>query len=259
MLKLLFLPGALFLLVILFRVVIPFVKTAPWKRILDNARYHRHREEMEKSDILLEKAVSKYPDRPEVYLEYYLNHSDSGNLKKRFDVILSGWTNTGDVILAFFIGSTYLEHGLFKEAAEYLDTPECRDYMLKKGITLLPELYFEQGNLERAEREFRLFYENLYNDGESFEKVLSELSPRDLITLALIRKESGDEYRAIMDYAPRTSVHSNMSWRDFLSVLQDKLKSLSPATTGITGDPGDFNRKRREYFQSRINLIESYL
>ena len=259
MLKLLFLPGALFLLVILFRVVIPQISTAPWKRLLDNARYHRHRKEMDKSDKLLEKAVLKYPERPEVYLEYFLNNSDSADLKKRFDIISAGYKKTGDPVLRFFIGSTYLEHGLFSDADRHLDNPGCREYMLSKGITLLPELYYEQGDYDKAETEFEDFYRRLYNDDRDFNELLSEMSPQDLIMIALIKKAAGEDYKTIMDFAPKTSVHSNMSWRDFLSVLHGKLNSLDPATIGIQGDAGEFNRKRREYFQSRIQLIESYL
>ena len=259
MLKLLFLPGALFLLVILFRVVIPFVSTAPWKRLLDSARYHRQRKEMFKSDRLLEKAVEKYPDQPEVYLEFYLNYSESDNLKRRFEIIKKGFEITGDTVLGFFIGSTYLEHGHYTEAEKLLTSVEIRDYMIKKGITLLPELYYEQGNYQKAEAEFELFYRELYNDDRDFSELLKEMSPQDLMMLALIRKATGGDHFSIMAYAPKTSVHSNMSWRDLLSVLQDKLKALSPAVISITGDPGEFNRRRRDYFQSRIQLIESYL
>jgi len=70
--KLLFLPGALFLLVILFRVVIPYFSVAAWKRLIDSALYHRSRGENVKSDILIDKALKKYPSQPEVYLDYFL-------------------------------------------------------------------------------------------------------------------------------------------------------------------------------------------
>lgn len=197
--------------------------------------------------------------RPEVYLDYFLNYGESEDLKKRFEIISEGYNKTNDVILAFFIGSTYLEHGKYAEAASLLESPECREYMLKKGITLLPELYYEQGDFIKAEKEFESFYRTLYNDDGEFEKILSGMSPQDLITLALIRNSSGGDHLRIMGYAPKSSIHADMSWQDLRAALQDKLKKLKPAAVGITGDPGEFNRKRREYFQSRINLIESYL
>jgi len=75
----------------------------------------------------------------------------------------------------------------------------------------------------------------------------------------LIRKSAGSDYVKIMDCASKSSIHSDMSWQDLHSALQDKLNNLKPAAVGITGDPGEFNRKRKEYFQNRINLIESYL
>ena len=259
MLKLLFLPGALFLLVILFRVVIPYISTAPWKRLIDSALYHRSRKEYDKSDMLLQKAVSKYPGQPEVYLDYFLNYGDEGNLKDRFEILMKGYQITADRVLAFFIGSTYLEHGLFTEAEKYLSTEESRKYMLETGITLLPELYYEKGDYARAEEEYVDFYSGLYKNDRNFSDTLKEMSPKDLITLALIRKASDGDYMSIMNLAPKTSVHSGMSWRDLLTSLQEKFKSLNPAVSGITGDPGDFNRKRRDYFQTRIKLIESYL
>ena len=259
MIKLLFLPGAIFLLVIFFRVVFPYISTAPWKRMLDSATYHRHREEFDKSDKFLEKAIVKYPDKPQVYLDYFLNHSDAPNLKKRFDILYSGYERTKDVILRFFIGSTYLEHGMFDKAGEFLDNPECREYMLQRGITLIPELYYELGQYEKAEQEYEAYYRELFKDERDFDKLLEELSPQDLIMLALIRREAGGNYLHVMGFAPKTSVHSDMSWRDLLSAYHDKLKNLKPAVTSITGDPGDFNKKRNQYFDKRIKLIESYL
>lgn len=258
MLKLLFLPGALFLLVIFFRVVVPYISTAPWKRMIDSALYHRTRKETEKSDALLEKALRKYPNRPEVYLEYFLNYSESQNLKNRFDVLSEGFEKTGDAVLSFFIGSTYLEHGMFSDAEKHLDSPECRDYMLNKGVTLLPQLYYEENNYPKAEEEFNLFYQNLYSL-KNVDELFNEMSPQDLIMLAIIRKKAGEDYKTVMDFAPKSSVHSDMSWQDLLSSLQDKLKKLSPAEISITGDAGEFNRRRKDYFQSRIDLIQSYL
>ncbi len=259
MLKLLFLPGALFLLVILFRVIIPFVSTAPWKRMIDSALYHRTRKETEKSDKLLEKALQKYPNRPEVYLEYFLNYSESQNLKNRFEVLSDGFRKTDDSVLCFFIGSTYLEHGMFSDAEKHLDSPKCREYMLKKGISLLPELYYEKSNYKKAEEEFILFYQDLYSVKGDLDKLLPEMSPQDLIMLAMIRKAAGGDHEAVMNNAPKSSVHSDMSWYDLLTALQEKLKKLEPAVISITGDAGEFNRRRKDYFQSRIDLIESYL
>lgn len=259
MLKLLFLPGAIFLVVILFRVIIPNLKIAPWKRMIDDAAYHRHRDNFTKSDEIIEKAIRRFPDKPQVYLDFFLNHSDSSNLKQRFEVLMDGYAKTGDTILAFFIGSTYLEHGQYDKALEYLDTDECRNYMLKKGTTLIPEIYLGKKDFKKAEEEYIAFYSELYGKKDDLSDLLSEMSPQDLVLLALIKKEAGEEYNSIMDSAPKSSVHTNMSWVDLLKAFQDKLSNLKPAKTGIDGDAGEFNRKRREYFQSRIALIQSYL
>ena len=197
--------------------------------------------------------------RPEVYLDYFLNYGESDDLKKRFDVISEGYNKTQDVTLEFFIGSIYLEHGQLSEASALLEKPECRAYMIQKGVSLLPELFFEQGDYSKAESEFESYYRTLYKDDGDFKQILSGMSPQDLIMLALIRKSSGGDHLEVMGYAPKSSIHADMSWQDLRTSLQDKLKKLKPASIGITGDPGEFNRRRKEYFQSRINLIESYL
>ena len=197
--------------------------------------------------------------QPEVYLDYFLNYSGSENLKDRFEVLKTGYEKTKDTVLCFFIASTFLEHGMLSEAEELLDTEDCRDYMLQRGITLLPQLYYEQKNYNKAEEEFESFYRKLYNDNGAFDKLLEEMSPQDLIMLALIKKDSGKNHLEIMKYAPKSSVHTDMSWQDLRSSFQEKLKNINPAEVGITGDPGEFNRRRKEYFQKRIQLIESYL
>ena len=62
-----------------------------------------------------------------------------------------------------------------------------------------------------------------------------------------------------MSLIPKSSIHVESSWQDYLDQLQNQLKNLKPAITGINGDPGEFNRRRKLYYTSRINLIESWL
>ena len=147
--SILFLPGLLFLLVILFRVIVPLLKTPGWQRLLERARYLRHKGEDEKGDNLLQNAVEKYPRQPEVYLEYFLNHSNSKDLKGRFAILQKGFEQTKNRAIAFFIGSGYLEEGMFAEASEYLEAPGCREYLLEKRIPLLPQFYYEQGDYQQ--------------------------------------------------------------------------------------------------------------
>ena len=260
MLKFLFLPGALFLGVILLRVVIPYISTSGWKRILDSARYSRFHKDFNKADRLLEKAVEKYPNQAEVYLEYFLNHSDSTNLEHRFKILNRGYEKTKDTALSFFLGSTYLEHGEFDKAIFHLNGKECRNYMKARRLTLLPQLYYEQGRYSAAEKEFIDFYSDLFGiENAEFESNLDRLSPQELLTLAMIKKESGFEYSKILNLAPKSSFHSDMSWKDLLQSLKESFNALEPAVTGIDGDPGEFNRRRKEYYSRRIRLIESYL
>lgn len=51
----------------------------------------------------------------------------------------------------------------------------------------------------------------------------------------------------------------HLSWKDYLALLKEQFEELKPAVTGIMGGAGEFNRRRREYFQERIRLVESYL
>jgi tetratricopeptide (TPR) repeat protein len=252
-------PGALFLLVIFFRVGLPYLKNPAWKHAIDNARYYRHREKPEKSDSLLEKAIEKYPDRPEVYAEYFLNHSDSANLQKRLEVLMTGYDRTGDTVLAFFIGNGYFENGDFSEARKYLNTDACREYMIHHRIPLFAQLLYEENRYDEAEKEFIAFYNTVFHDSDEGEKVLEDLSAQELALYVLILKAGKKEWRRIMGLVPRTSVHSDMGWKDYLDLLRDEFRELRPAVTGISGDPSEFNRRRAAFYKERIKLVEAYL
>ncbi|MCK5198306.1 MAG: hypothetical protein KAR21_08145 [Spirochaetales bacterium] len=255
----LFLPGAIFLLVIFFRVVLPLLKNPAWKRLIDDARYERSRENSGKSDLLLEKAIKKYASIGQVYLEYFLNYSDSSDLQKRFLLLLEGYKNTGDTVLGFFIGNTYLEEGDYINALNFLKQIEIVNYMKDKHIPLLAQLYYEEGDYNKASLEYEQFYRTVFNDKRPLNELLSEQSASDLILYSLIIHEAGGEWESVMSLIPKSSVHIESSWRDYLDQLQNQLKNLKPAITGINGDPGEFNRKRKLYYTSRINLIQSWL
>jgi len=251
-------PGGLFLLVVFFRAGLPYLKTPAWKRLIDSARYNRHMEKFEKSDEILEKALKKFPDRPEVYLEYFLNHSESTDLEKRVDVLRSGFERTGDTVLAFFLGNAHLENGDFETARRYIDTDDCRLYMIEHKIPLIAQVLYEEGRYQEAEEEFFSFYRRVFN-ASGTDDVLEDLSAQELVLYVLILKARGGDWRSVMKRIPKTSFHSDMSWKDYLSMLQDEYRSLEPATTGIKGDPSEFNRRRNEFFRERISLVESYL
>ncbi len=255
----LFLPGAIFLLVIFFRVVLPLMKNPAWKRLIDDARYERSRENFSKSDLLLEKAIKKYASIGQVYLEYFLNYSDSANLQKRFLVLLEGYKKTADTVLGFFIGNTYLEDGDYINALNFLKQDEIVSYMIDKHIPLLAQLYYEESDYNKASLEYEQFYRTVFTDERPLNEILSEQSTSELILYALIIHDSGKDWKSIMSLIPKSSVHIESSWRDYLDQLQSQLKSLKPAITGINGDPGEFNRKRKLYYTSRINLIQSWL
>ncbi|MFP4178943.1 MAG: tetratricopeptide repeat protein [Spirochaetaceae bacterium] len=252
---LLLLPGLLFLLVIFFRVVLPLIKTPGWKRAIDDANYHRHRENYEKADSILEKGVNKFTDSPEIYLEYFLYHSDNRNLKHRFEVLLKGWEKTRSPALAFFIGSAYLEDGNLKKAQEFLEMSETRTYMTEKRFPLLAQMYYEKGEYKKAEEEF---YRVMLNRETGIE-MLEDLSPDELVLLALIKRKKGEDWKKIMEGAPKSGVQVSMTWKDYLKTLTEKTRELSPAQTGIEGDPSSFNKGRKDYYNERIHIVENYL
>ncbi len=255
----LFLPGAIFLLVIFFRVVLPLIKNPAWKRLIDDARYERSKKNSEKSDLLLNKAIKKSPSTGQVYLEYFLNYSDSADLQQRFTLLLKGYKNTKDIVLGFFIGNTYLEEGEYIKALHFLEQKEIVDYMKVKHIPLLAQLYYEEGEYKKASFEYEQFYRTVFNDDRPLNELLSEQGASELILYALIRHDSGEDWKSIMSLIPKSSIHIESSWQDYLDQLQNKLKELKPALTGINGNPGEFNRKRKLYYTSRINLIQSWL
>ena len=254
--KLLYLPGLLFLLVTFFRVLLPILKTPAWKRIIDSARYERVKK---KSDKLLLKAVEKYPDQPAVYLEYYLNHSDSGDLQSRFEILKKGWEQTQDTTLSFFIGSAYLEEGELEAASKHLETAEVKDYISRKHVFLLPLLYRDQNRLKEAEEEFWDFHGVKKTNEKGKAEALSAMSAQDMIPLALILKDQSRDWRKIMASAPVKSVHSDMSWTDYRNQLEESLSQLQEARTGISGPPERFNQKRRQFYQERLSLIDEYM
>ncbi len=252
-------PGALFLLVVFFRVGLPYLKSPAWKRMIDNARYYRHRENLDKSDALLEKAVGKFPDRPEVYTEYFLNHSQSSDLKMRMAVLVAGYERTEDTVLSFFLGNALFENGDFTEARKYLDTDACREYMIHLRVPLFAQLLYEENSFNEAEIEFLSFYNAVFHESNGSERILGDLSAQELTLYVLILKALKKDWRKVMNIVPRTSVHSDMGWKDYLSLLRDEYRDLKPAVTGISGDPSEFNRRRAVFYRERIKLVETYL
>lgn len=254
--KLLYLPGLLFLLVIFFRVILPLIKQPAWKRLLDSARYERHQKNNEKSDKLLTRALHTYPDRPEVALEYYLNHSDSTDLKNRFEILKNSWEKTQSPPLAFFLGSAFLEEGDLEEAGKILTRDDVKAYMESKRIGLLVQYWYELGEYDKAEEQY---FSAFNGSGQSREKFLEGTTAMDLLPLVMIKKARGGDWKKLMDLVPRSSIHTDMSWKDCLAGLKEQKSEIKPAVTGIYGDPGNFNRRRRLFFEERIALIESYL
>lgn len=258
-LYLLFIPGALFLFVILFRVVIPIIKTPAWKRLIDSARYERLKKNNSKSDALLEKAVRKFPDLSQVYLEYFLSHSASGNIKKRFQILKTGTERAPHPSLWFFLGSAYLEEGAFSKAQEVFERDGCIKYMRNKKIPLKAELFFESRNILRAKDEYLSFYKSLSADIKTEQELIKALSARELLLYLLILKELGEDYRSVMKNIPVRSIHSDMGWKDLYEFILDEYKSLEPAEFGIYGDPERFNQRRKDYYLKRLHLIEEYI
>ncbi|MBI9102554.1 MAG: hypothetical protein JEY99_09075 [Spirochaetales bacterium] len=254
--KLLFLPGILFLFVIFFRVILPLIKTPAWKRALNSARYERVQKNMEKSDRYLTLAVNKYPNEPAVYLEYYLNHSESQDLFSRFETLHKGWELTKDTALEFFIGSVYLEEGDFEKAAAILEKPEIVDYTSSRHIFIHPLLYMDMGDYDKALEEYWKFHGvNPANEAE-IQAAISSQSAQDLLPLVMIQRSTGGPWLETMKNVPAKSMHSDMSWTDYEKQLKEQLKNLKPAKTGIFGSPERFNARRKKFYNERLDIVK---
>lgn len=256
--KLLYLPGLLFLLVIFFRVILPLLKTPGWKRSLDAARYERAKKNFP-SPIVLEKAVDKYTDQPAVYLEYYLNHSNAADLQNRFSVLLKGHERTHDTALAFFMGSAYLEEGDWERAEAILEQPDIKNYLSEKHIFLLPLLYMEKQDWQKAEEAFWDYHRINPQNIKARDESLCSMSAQDLLPLVLIQRARGKDWKQTMAILPIKSVHSDMSWNDYREQLVERLESLKEASTGIQGSPDRFNRRRRDFFNERLALVDEWI
>ncbi len=258
-LYLLYLPGAIFLLVILLRVVIPWFKFPGWKRMINSAMYKRYRGDKEGSNVILEKAIRRYPTKPEVYIEFFLHYDDGGDLRKKYEVLKDGFEKTRNPAIAFFLGSGYLENGDYENAGRFLMQETVKQYMLDKQVPLAVQYYYKIGKYKRAKEEYINFYSKVYPRFKDVEELLKNLSPQELIDYVLILKKLGDNYEIIMDKIPIKSVRSEGGWKDYLSILKREYKGLKPAVSGIHGDPEKFNRERKLYYEERISVIEEYL
>ncbi|MFP4490008.1 MAG: hypothetical protein ACLFNZ_00920 [Spirochaetaceae bacterium] len=68
-----------------------------------------------------------------------------------------------------------------------------------------------------------------------------------------------EDWKKIMEGAPKSGVQVSMTWKDYLKTLTEKTRELSPAQTGIEGDPSSFNKGRKDYYNERIHIVENYL
>lgn len=235
------------------------MKYSPWQRLLQQARYHRLKKNFRRSDLLLEAGLEKFPSQPEVYIEYFLNHSKSKDIKNRFQALLKGYQLTKDTVLAFFIGSAYLEEGDFKKARTFLQKKDCKEYQKKRRSPLLAQLFYEMGDYDLAAEEFLNFYREIFNDfSGNAQSILSKLAPNELILYPLIQKARGKNWKEIMALASSNQEYTDMNWNDYRSLLQEEFEDLEPADSGIYGSSLNFNRRRRKYYQERISLVQEF-
>ena len=253
---LLYVPGILFLLVILFRVVLPLIKEPRWKRLIDSARYQRNKENPKKSDDLLAKAVSSAPERPEPVMEYYLNYSDPGDLQHRFKVLHEGWKRTGDTPLAFMVGSAYVEEGELETAEHILGEAKVLDYMRKRRVFVYVHLLRELGKLDDAEK---AYFTVLGHTRMNKEQTLDEQTALDLCPYLFLLKSRGEDPSPVMERIPLTSVRSDMGWADLQLQFQEMKEASRLARTGIHGPAEAFNRRREAFLEDHLNLIKAHI
>ena len=120
------------------------------------------------------------------------------------------------------------------------------------------ELYYRQGNLEQAEKEYLDFYRKLYPDAQDEKEIFSDFQPEELIFLALIRWELKKDWRSIVSCLP---VKSIMEEDDWLSLYQ-KLKEDQPeltVKTGVYGPAENLLEFRKSQIEKKIEFLHEVM
>ena len=238
--------------------IYPNVKTPKWRRKIISAKYLRDRQHFDLADQVLEGAIKEFPAAIEVYHVYNQYYSTPEDMKRIYDVFAAGYEKTHDAGLGVVMARMLVEEGDVEKAAALIESAEAQEYMLTHNMPVKAELYYRQGNLVQAEKEYLDFYRKLYPDAQDEQEIFSDFQPEELIFLALIRWELKKEWRSIVSCLP---VKSIMEEDDWLSLYQ-KLKEDQPeltVKTGVYGPAENLLEFRKSQIEKKIEFLHEVM
>lgn len=238
--------------------IYPNIKTPKWRRKIISAKYLRDRQHFDLADQVLEGAIKEFPSAVEVYHVYNQYYSTPEDMKRIYDVFAAGYEKTHDAGLGVVMARMLVEEGDLEKAAALLESAEAQEYMLTHNLPVKAELYYRQGNLEQAEKEYLDFYKKLYPDAQNEKEIFSDFQPEELIFLALIRWELKKDWRSIVSCLP---VKSIMEEDDWLSLYQ-KLKEDQPeltVKTGVYGPAENLLEFRKGQIEKKIEFLHEVM
>ena len=238
--------------------IFPNIRTPKWRRKIISAKYLRDRQHFDLADQVLEGAMKEFPAATDVYHVYYQYYSTPEDMKKIYDIFAHGYENTHDAGLGVVMAKMLVEEGDVDKAAELIASTEAQEYMLTHNLPIKAQLYYRQGNLEQAEKEYLDFYKKLYPDAQNEKEIFSDFQPEELIFLALVRWELKKDWRSIVSCLP---VKSIMEEDDWLSLYQ-KLKEDQPkltVKTGVYGPAENLLEFRKSEIEKKIAFLHDVM
>ena len=238
--------------------IYPNVKTPKWRRKIISAKYLRDRQHFDLADQVLEGAIREFPAAIEVYHVYNQYYSTPEDMKRIYDVFAAGYEKTHDAGLGVVMARMLVEEGDVEKAAALIESAEAQEYMLTHNLPVKAELYYRQGNLEQAEKEYLDFYRKLYPDAQDEKEIFSDFQPEELIFLALVRWELKKDWRSIVSCLPVKSIMEEDDWLTLYQKLKEDLPKLA-VKTGVYGPAENLLEFRKNQIEKKIAFLHEVM
>lgn len=238
--------------------IYPNVKTPKWRRKIISAKYLRDRQHFDLADQVLEGAIKEFPAAIEVYHVYNQYYSTPEDMKRIYDVFAAGYEKTHDAGLGVVMARMLVEEGDVEKAATLIESADAQEYMLTHNMPVKAELYYRQGNLEQAEKEYLDFYRKLYPDAQDEKEIFSDFQPEELIFLALIRWELKKDWRSIVSCLPVKSIMEEDDWLTLYQKLKEDLPKLA-VKTGVYGPAENLLEFRKNQIEKKIAFLHEVM
>ena len=238
--------------------IFPNIRTPKWRRKIISAKYLRDRQHFDLADQVLEGALKEFPKALDVYHVYYQHYSTPDDMKKIYDYFAKGYELTGDAGLGVIMARMMVEEGDVEKAAPLLESTAAQEYMLTHNLPVKAELYYRQGNLKQAEKEYLDFYKKLYPEAQSEKEIFSDFQPEELIFLALIRWELKKDWRSIVSYLPVKSIMEEDDWLTLYQQLKEDRPELA-VKSGIYGPAENLMEFRSSQMDKKIQFLHEVM